>query len=98
MEPKGLLAAAMLIGLLLIAPSVGLAAVDTDQERPQRRERPQGPPPEFFQACTDKQAGEAVSIETPHGHVIDAICTERDGRLVAKPLNDPPPPPDKEQE
>lgn len=97
MEPKGLLFAALIIGLLLAAISIDQATADTIDEPPLRRERPHGPPPEAFTACEGKQAGEAVLIETPRGESVEAVCEQRGGRLCARPLNPPPPPEKKEQ-
>lgn len=79
----------LLIGLSLAVPIMSLAAPDLRQSPPPRRE----PPPEAFLACEGKAAGEAVVFETPHGDEIEAICRYLDERLVAKPINDPPPPP-----
>lgn len=84
----------LLIGLLLAAPMVSLAAPDLSQEPPARWE----PPPEAFLACEGKAAGEAVVIETPYGDEIEAVCRYFDARLVAKPINGPPPRPRNEQQ
>ncbi len=79
----------LLIGLSLAAPIASLASPDSKQEPPARRE----PPPEAVLACEGKAAGEAVVIETPHGDEIEAVCRYLDERLVAKPINGPPPRP-----
>lgn len=98
MEIKKLLTEAMLIGLLLAAPAISPATTGTIQEPPDRKEHTHGPPPEAYMACKGKQAGEAVTIKTPHGDTLEAVCESMNDRLVAKPLNGPPPRPDKEQE
>jgi len=98
MEPEKLSATALLIGLLLAAPAISRATADTIQEPPAGRNHPAGPPPEAYGACVGKKSGEAVIIETPHGDSIEAVCKAQGDRLVAKPLNGPPPIPDKEQE
>lgn len=83
----------LLIGLSLAAPIASLASPDSKQEPPARRE----PTPEAFLACEEKAAGEAMVIETPHGDEIEAVCRYLDERLVAKPINGPPPRPRDEQ-
>nr|WP_320009572.1 hypothetical protein [uncultured Desulfobulbus sp.] len=54
------------------------------------------PPPEFYQACKDKAAGDKVTLKTPHGDTIEAACEVKDSRLVAHPLNPPPKPPERQ--
>ena len=99
MQPKGSVTTVLIIALVLAAPALGQTMTgNTMQEPPARRERPHGPPPEAFIACEGKKVGEAVLIETPHGDEIEAVCKYRDDRLVAQPLNGPPPRPDDEKE
>jgi hypothetical protein len=90
--------ALLLSGLMLAAPVIGLTAADAQKEPPARREPPHGPPPEAYLACEGKSAGEAVVFETPYGDEIEAICRYLDDRLVAKPINGPPPRPRDEKE
>lgn len=98
METKKLLTEAMLIGLLLAAPTVSPATTVTIQEPPDRKEHSHGPPPEAYVACKGKQAGEAVTIKTPHGDTLEAVCESMNDRLVAKPLPGLRPRPDKGKE
>ncbi|MBM9616679.1 hypothetical protein JWJ90_20655 [Desulfobulbus rhabdoformis] len=44
----------------------------------------------IFQVCKDKAAGDKVSLKTPHGDTIEAVCETNNNRLVAHPLNPPP--------
>ena len=93
METKKLLTEAMLIGLLLAVPAISPATTVSIQEPPGRKEHLHGPPPEAYVACKGKQAGEAVTIKTPHGDTLAAVCESMKDRLVVKPLNEPPPRP-----
>lgn len=52
-----------------------------ESKRPERK----GPPPEAYEACENKAEGEAVSIETPRGHTLEASCQLKDDVLVAVP-------------
>ncbi|WP_319585892.1 hypothetical protein [uncultured Desulfobulbus sp.] len=99
MQPKGLVTTVLIITLVLAAPALGQMTFDNTMQEPTAgRERPCGRPPEAFIACKGKKVGEAVLIETPHGDEIAAVCKYRDERLVAQPLNGPPPRPDNEKE
>jgi hypothetical protein len=98
MEPRGLLFATLIIGLLVAAMTIDQAIADTIDDPPVRRERPNGPPPEAYAACEGKNAGEAVLVETPHGDTIEAVCTLKDDRLFARPINPPPPPPERSEQ
>ncbi|WP_049721752.1 hypothetical protein [Gilvimarinus polysaccharolyticus] len=51
----------------------------------------QGPPPEAIKACADAELNQAVTIETPHGHTLEATCQMVDGALVAVPNDRPEP-------
>ena len=53
---------------------------------PDMGQRPNGPPPEAFTACEGKKTGDAVTVATPHGDEIQAVCETLDSRLVAKPI------------
>lgn len=98
METKGLLFAALIIGLLVAAMAIDQATASTVDEPPMWRERPVGPPPDAYEAyedCEGKKTGEAVLIETPRGETIEAVCEVQGERLLAKPINPPPPPPER---
>ena len=73
--------------LLMTLPLAGLAIANS------MRERPFGPPPEAFSACEGKEAGDAVTMETPDSRTIQAVCQVVDDRLAARPVDDPPPRP-----
>ncbi|PKN16170.1 MAG: hypothetical protein CVU66_01995 [Deltaproteobacteria bacterium HGW-Deltaproteobacteria-23] len=50
------------------------------------------PPQAAFDACKGKSAGDSVSITTPRGDTITAVCRQLDGQLVAMPDKMPAPP------
>ncbi|GAB6062488.1 hypothetical protein [Deferrisoma palaeochoriense] len=50
---------------------------------------PHGPPPEAFEACEGKGAGDAVEFRGGRGELVEAVCREHDGRLVAVPKDAP---------
>ena len=73
---------------LMFFITLGMAApvmANTLPPPPGMGERPNGPPPEAFTACDGKKAGDAVTVATPHGDQIQAVCEILDSRLVAKP-------------
>lgn len=90
MERKLLLGAAITIGLLIALSIADASAADTLRDPADRREQPKGPPPEAYTACEGKEAGETVTLKTPHGDVIEAVCLSVHDRLLAKPMNEPP--------
>lgn len=91
---KRLIPHLLLATLFCAAPTVGPAFADTIDMPPGKPGRHQGPPPEFFQACNEKEAGETVSIETPRGDLIKAVCEQKGDQLVARPVNPPQQPPE----
>lgn len=97
MVPKGLLLATLIIGLLVAAMAIDQATAETVEEPTLWGGRPTDPPPEAYEACEGKKAGEAVLIDTPRGETIEAVCTVQGGRLLARPIN-PPPPPDRDEQ
>lgn len=50
------------------------------------------PPQEAIDACKGKSAGDTVSITTPRGDTLSAVCRQLDGQLVAMPDKMPAPP------
>jgi len=54
-------------------------------------ERGRKPPQEAFDACKGKSAGDAVSITTPRGDTLTAVCRQLNGQLVAMPDKMPAP-------
>lgn len=47
--------------------------------------RPQGPPPEAFEACEGKAEGDSVSFKGPRGESLEATCEMMNDQLVAVP-------------
>jgi len=48
-----------------------------------------GPPPEAFEVCEGKSAGDSVSFTTPKGDSVAATCQLKREKLVAVPDNMP---------
>jgi hypothetical protein len=57
-----------------------------------------GPPLEFIEACQDKEAGDTVTLETPRGDQVKAVCEQKGDQLIARPINPPSQPPDQAPE
>ncbi|MBW2474940.1 MAG: hypothetical protein JRE56_10160 [Deltaproteobacteria bacterium] len=47
--------------------------------------RLKGPPPEAFEVCEGKQAGDSVEFAGRRGETLTATCEERNDQLVAVP-------------
>ena len=43
------------------------------------------PPPEAYQACEGKSAGDAAQLVDPRGKTLQGTCEELDGKLVLRP-------------
>ena len=70
----------MLLGIFTAANAFG------DESSPQRRgRRHQGPPPEAYTACEDKNAGDTAEFVSPRGDTITGTCEEEGDRLVLRP-------------
>ena len=54
------------------------------QERGIRR---QGPPPEAYEACEGKSAGDEAELITPRGETVTGTCEEEGDQLVLRPDN-----------
>ena len=65
--------------LLSLIPIAGWTSGDSDSKRRK------GPPPEAFEACEGKQAGDTVEFTGRRGESIKATCEEHDDQLVAVP-------------
>ncbi|MGD9947878.1 MAG: hypothetical protein AB7U29_05290 [Desulfobulbus sp.] len=99
MKAKQLIPFLSITGLLVSAPVVVPAFASTIDTPPEHHGHRSGPPPEFFEACKNKAAGDTISLETPRGDQLEAVCEQKGNQLVARPLNPPsPPPPEKNQE
>ncbi len=85
----------LLLSTLLVSTTMTAVTFADDMDMPPAGPpKHQGPPPEFFEACKGKAAGDSVTLETPHGDTIKAVCEQKDDQLIARPLNPPPPPKD----
>ena len=49
----------------------------------------QGPPPEAYQACVGKTAGNAAQLTGPKGEIIQGVCEAEGERLVLRPYHPP---------
>lgn len=56
---------------------------------PNNNQRPDGPPPEAFEACEGQAVGANVTVEGRNGESLKAVCEEHDGKLVAVPTDAP---------
>jgi len=83
-----------IIGIVLFGLFATTAfGADIDQQR--HRGRHQGPPPEAYEACEGKSAGDTAQFVSPHGDTVTGVCELQGNRLVLRPDN--PPPEDKER-
>lgn len=98
MQSKKLIFKLLSTTLLVSAPFIVPAFANTIDMPPEKPGYRPSPPPEFFTACEDKAVGDAVSIRTPSGETIEAVCEQRDDQMVARPLTPPPPPPEEGRE
>lgn len=90
MEQKVLLGTILTLIFFIALAIAGPVMADTLPPPPDRGDRPNGPPPEAFTVCVGKKAGDAVTITTPRGDQIKAVCDIFDARLVAKPAQEQP--------
>jgi hypothetical protein len=82
MKKQVLTLAVVLFAFAMLLPVGTFAAQD------EQGERPQGPPPEAFEVCKDKSAGDEVVINTPQGEM-KGVCQDMQGQLVAVPEGGP---------
>lgn len=75
--------------LSALIPAAAWGGADPQQGAPQQRR----PPREAFDACSSRSEGETVTITTPQGTGIRAICRTFEGQLAAVPVDAPPMPP-----
>lgn len=61
--------------------------IGTDDEGD--RSRRHGPPPQAYEACEGKNAGDAVEVTLPDGKTLTGTCEERDDGLAMRPDNMP---------
>lgn len=84
MNKQKMLVLTLATALFGLAPTISFGAENSGQ-----RGQHQGPPPEAIEACKDKQAGDEVGFAGRKGETLEAICQERDGKLVAMPTSMP---------
>lgn len=82
MNKQRMLLLTLLTTLLGLTSTISLGAQNQGQQRPH-----QGPPPEAFEACKGKQAGDEVTVTGRKGEALKATCKEHDGKLVAMPTS-----------
>jgi len=97
MHNKRFIPKLLITALLISAPIGGTTLANAIDAPPDDQGHRSGPPPEFYEACEGKSAGDSVTIETPRGDQIEAVCEKKDDQLVARPMNPPPPPPEGHQ-
>jgi hypothetical protein len=56
-----------------------------DRPKGNDRARHQGPPPEAYTACDDKNAGDSAQFTSPRGETVEGTCEEENGKLVLRP-------------
>jgi hypothetical protein len=78
----------ILIGFVVVAVCC-MSAFGDDSTPPKPDDRRPGPPPEAFQACEDKNEGDAVEIVTDRGDTISGTCEKMGDQLVLRPDNPP---------
>lgn len=74
---------ALITGVIALLPMSALASEQRGMGRPQ------GPPPEAVAACKEKSKGDSVEFKGRRGETVEATCQEKDGQLVAVPVNPP---------
>ena len=73
------------LGAALILAGLSVSAMAEVTGQQQRRE----PPPQAFEICKGKSAGDTVQITTPQGQQLSATCTESPKGLFARPPHPP---------
>jgi hypothetical protein len=98
MHPRTLALAALLACAALV-PLVSRARADPGDQRPSSHKdelghRPPGPPPEAFEACSEKQEGESCTVELRDRTLSGSCLQAREQEaLFCLPDELPPPPP-----
>ena len=63
---------------------------EIDQTKTQKTHtQRQGPPPEAYTACQDKNAGDVAQYVNPKGKTISGTCKQKGDRLVLQPDSQP---------
>ncbi len=74
------------IVMLGICAAIGFGS-DTEKPRPMGGHN--GPPPEAYTACENKNAGDIAEFVSPHGDTVTGTCEQQGDRLVLRPDNPP---------
>jgi hypothetical protein len=85
MRPSPTLLFTLLIGISGIAS----AAANQPPQGGNGQGQTRVPPPEAFEACNGKQAGDVVTFTTPRGDKLTGTCKLFPARLVAMPDHPP---------
>ena len=77
----------MVIALLGILIAFNAFGNDTSSQKSGRRHH--GPPPEAYEACEGKNAGDTAEFVNPHGDTVTGTCEQEGDRLVLRPDHHP---------
>jgi hypothetical protein len=77
------------IPLLLAGAMASLMIHAADNNGPDANRAHRAPPPEAYEACDGKKAGDKVSFTSPRGEKVAATCNMMPARLVAMPDHPP---------
>jgi len=75
--------------IIVFAVLIICAANACAQGSPQGKRGHQGPPPEAYEACEGKSAGDTAQFVSPHGDTVCGTCVQEGDRLILRP-DDPP--------
>ena len=81
---------------IILSVFCAVSAFGADIDQQQHRGRHQGPPPEAYEACEGKSAGDTAEFVSPHGDTVTGVCELQGDRLVLRP--DTPPPDDRSRD
>jgi hypothetical protein len=80
--------------IAVLGPGANLCAYAQDNDAPRPMdgcsEHHRQPPAEAVPACAGKAAGDAVTIATPRGDSVAAVCRQMRGQVAARPTSPPP--------
>ncbi len=75
------------IGIVLAVLTICTSAFGDDTSSQKSGKRRPGPPPEAYQACEGKSAGDTAEIVTSRGDTLTGTCEQEGNKLVLKPDN-----------
>ena len=73
---------AFVFALLAVCPTLAFGA---DSPSKTNRGRRQGPPPEAYAACEDKNQGDEAQFVSSHGQTVKGTCEMQGDRLLLRP-------------